>query len=37
MEWFRSQGGYTVTDVVEVALNEFLDKAGVPQADDLAR
>ena len=27
MEWFRPEGGYTVTDVVEVALNEFLDKA----------
>jgi len=37
VEWFRTQGGYTVTDVVEVALNEFLDKAGVPPPEDLDR
>ena len=37
VEWFRTKGGYTVTDVVEVALNEFLDKAGVPPPEDLNR
>jgi hypothetical protein len=37
MEWFRIQGGYTVTDVVEVALSEFFDKAGVPPPDHLDR
>lgn len=26
--------GYAVTDIVDTALNEFLDRAGVPQADD---
>jgi hypothetical protein len=25
--------GYAVTDIVDVALNEFLDRAGVPQAE----
>ncbi|MCP9276576.1 MULTISPECIES: hypothetical protein [Mycolicibacterium] len=25
--------GYAVTDIVDAALNEFLDRAGVPQAD----
>ena len=35
LEWFRTRGGYTVTDVVEIALNEFLDNAGVPTSDQL--
>lgn len=26
--------GYAVTDIVDTALSEFLDRAGVPQADD---
>ena len=25
--------GYAVTDIVDAALNEFLDRAGVPQAE----
>jgi hypothetical protein len=34
VEWFRVQGGYTVTDIVEAALNEFLDKEGAPKIGD---
>ncbi|MDI1289514.1 MAG: hypothetical protein PSX37_06135 [bacterium] len=26
--------GYAVTDIVDTALSEFLDRAGVPRADD---
>ena len=31
IEWLRAQGNYAVTDVVDAALNEFLDRAGVPR------
>ena len=34
IEWFKSHGGYTVTDIVEVALNQFLDQQGAPRISD---
>jgi hypothetical protein len=34
IEWFKSHGGYTVTDIVEVALNRFLDQQGAPRISD---
>jgi hypothetical protein len=33
LEWFTSKNGYAVTNVVDVALQEFLNKAGVPEPD----
>jgi hypothetical protein len=34
VEWFKNRGGYAVTDdVVELALSEFLDRAGVPKVN----
>ena len=30
IDWLRSSGDYAVTDIAEVALREFLDRAGVP-------
>lgn len=30
VEWLRAHGGYTVTDIVDAALSEFLDKMKVP-------
>lgn len=30
VEWLRAHGGYTVTDIVDAALTEFLDKMKVP-------
>lgn len=30
VEWLRVHGGYTVTDIVDAALTEFLDKMKVP-------
>lgn len=33
LEWFISKNGYAVTNVVDVALQEFLNKAGVPDPD----
>ena len=32
MEWLKSRG-YAVTDIVDAALNEFLDRAGAPRDD----
>ena len=34
IEWFKSRGGYTVTDIVEVALNQFLDQQGAPKISE---
>jgi hypothetical protein len=31
IEWLRTQGDYAVTDLVDGAINEFLDRAGVPK------
>jgi hypothetical protein len=31
IEWFKTHGGYSVTDIVEVALNQFLDQQGAPK------
>jgi hypothetical protein len=33
MEVLKNRG-YAVTDIVDMALNEFLDHAGVPRSDD---
>lgn len=33
IEWLKGQG-YAVTDIVDLALNEFLDRAGAPKASD---
>ncbi|MFS0900795.1 hypothetical protein [Mycolicibacterium litorale] len=30
IEWLRAHGGYTVTDIADAALTEFLDKMKVP-------
>lgn len=34
LEWLRTRGGYAVTDVTDLALREFMDRAGVPQLND---
>jgi hypothetical protein len=34
IEWFKARGGYTVTDIVEVALNQFLDQQGAPKISE---
>lgn len=34
LEWFRTRGGYAVTDVTDLALREFMDRAGVPHPDE---
>lgn len=34
VEWLRAHGGYTVTDIVDAALTEFLDKMKVPADGD---
>ena len=34
VEWLRAHGGYTVTDIVDAALTEFLDKMKVPEDGD---
>ena len=34
VEWLRADGGYTVTDIVDAALTEFLDKMKVPADGD---
>jgi hypothetical protein len=34
IEWFKTHGGYTVTDIVEVALNQFLDQQGAPKVSE---
>lgn len=33
LEYFTSKNGFAVTDVVNVALTEFFNKAGVPEPD----
>lgn len=33
LNWFTSKHGYAVTQVVDVALQEFLDRNGVPDVD----
>ncbi len=33
LNWFTSQHGYAVTQVVDVALQEFLDRNNVPEVD----
>ncbi|MCZ9634956.1 hypothetical protein [Rhodococcus sp. BH5] len=33
LNWFTSQHGYAVTQVVDVALQEFLDRNDVPEID----
>ncbi|WP_155288879.1 hypothetical protein [Rhodococcoides fascians] len=33
LEWFTTQHGYAVTNVVDVALQEFMNRAGVPDVD----
>ncbi|MFC0454683.1 MULTISPECIES: hypothetical protein [Rhodococcus] len=35
LEWFTKEHGYTVTNVVDVALQEFLARKGVPDVDTL--
>jgi hypothetical protein len=34
LNWFTSKNGYAVTQVVDVALQEFLDRNNVPDVDE---
>ncbi|NMM90392.1 hypothetical protein B2J88_39705 [Rhodococcus sp. SRB_17] len=33
LDWFTNKNGYAVTQVVDVALQEFLARNGVPEVD----